>query len=295
MLGVTAGSRPIALPILLALVALGAATAGATALALAWWSVGPGPPEATVEVGASATPGEEGDGWAPWDRNDDGQPVRWDPCSPLDLVVDTDGAYPGFRSDLADAVDEVAELSGLELRVLDEVDERPHVRREVHQPERYGDRWAPVLVAFARPGENELPLLDLDRGLAAPIAVGSPGDRVYVTGQVVLNVERDDLDPGVGSRDGSWGATLRHELGHLVGLDHVDDEQQLMYPHPVAGEVGWGDGDRRGLRALGGGGCLDVPEPRALEVELGPAHGHAKAADGARGLTRPSSPRRPGG
>ena len=270
MTGVDAPRRAAVPTALLAVVVVGAILAGGTALLVAWAHVGAPAPDATVPVGAASEP-ETHRGWAPWDHNADGDPVRWDPCSPIDLVVSPDGAYPGFRDDLDEALAEVAELSGLRLRVIDEVDERPDAQRPLHQPERYGDRWAPVLVAFARPGENELPLLDVDRGLAAPVAVGTSGDRVYVSGQVVLNAEREDLQPGSEERDGSWGATLRHELGHLLGLDHVDDEDQLMYPHPQEGEVAWGDGDRRGLRALGAGDCLQVPPAQPLEVELGPA------------------------
>lgn len=244
--------------------------AGAAAVLVAWTQAGAPPPAATAEVGTSTEDGPAR-GWAPWDRNEDGRPVRWNPCEPIDLVVDPTGAYAGFREDLEDAIADVGEVSGLTLRIVDEVDERPDARRRLHQPERYGDRWAPVLVAFARPGEGDLPLLDVDRALASPVAVGGSGRRVYVTGQVVLNVEREDLEPGTGDRDGSWGTTIRHELGHLLGLAHVDDEDELMHAHPVPGPAGWGDGDRRGLRAVGSGGCLEVPEPQHLEVELGAA------------------------
>jgi predicted Zn-dependent protease len=39
-----------------------------------------------------------------------------------------------------------------------------------------------------------------------------------------------------------------HEFGHLVGLAHVDDKRQLMYPH--TGRPDFEDGDRAGLIAL---------------------------------------------
>lgn len=262
--------------LLLAVVTLGALAAGGLALLAAWaalpTSAGAPPtarPEATAAVGASSEL-PEAEGWVPWERNDDGAPVRWDPCSPIDLVLNTEGAYDGFRADVHEAVAEVRELSGLRIRVAGEVDERPGPRRPVFQPGRYGDDWAPVLVAFAAPGESDLPLTDVDRGLAVPVAVGPVGDRLFVSGQVVLNAERDALEPGAASRADAWGATLRHELGHLLGLDHVDDELQLMYPHATDGAVVWGDGDRRGLRALGGGGCLDAPAPQPVEMGTEP-------------------------
>jgi hypothetical protein len=243
--------------------------AGTAGLATSWWMLTRDEATAAAPVGASATVAEA-DGWAPWGHNDDGQPVRWDPCSPIEVVVDPDGAYAGFRRDLHEAVADVEAASGLEIDIVGETSERPDASRPVFQPDRYGEKWAPVLVAFATPGENDLPLTAVDRGLASPVAVGPAGDRAYVTGQVVLNVEREELRAGAADRAFSWGSTLRHELGHLVGLAHVDDEDELMHVHPGDGTVAWGDGDRRGLEAIGAGPCRDVPAPRLLDVEMGP-------------------------
>lgn len=206
-------------------------------------------------------------GYAVWDHNDDGRPIRWDPCTPIDLVVATAGAPQGARDDLERAIDEIATHSGLQLRVVGETDERPAARRDAYQPDRYGPRWAPVLVAWADPHENGLSLRDTDRGLAIPVAVGRPGDRVYATGQVVLNADRHDLRPGFDDRADAWGSTLLHELSHLVGLAHVSGPEHLMAVHPGEGPVELSAGDRAGLAAVGAGhGCLDVPRPRRVEV-----------------------------
>lgn len=52
-------------------------------------------------------------------------------------------------------------------------------------------------------------------------------------------------------------ALYMHEFGHAVGLDHVQDKRQLMYPQlqPDRGDV-LGAGDRRGLRKLGNQRCF---------------------------------------
>ena len=47
---------------------------------------------------------------------------------------------------------------------------------------------------------------------------------------------------------------LLHELGHLVGLDHVDDPNELMYPR-AAERTSYGPGDLKGLALLGAIPC----------------------------------------
>jgi predicted Zn-dependent protease len=46
-----------------------------------------------------------------------------------------------------------------------------------------------------------------------------------------------------------------HELGHVVGLAHVDDARELMYRDNV-GQTSFGSGDLTGLAALGRGRCV---------------------------------------
>lgn len=53
-----------------------------------------------------------------------------------------------------------------------------------------------------------------------------------------------------------------HELGHALGLNHVKDRRQAMYPSMSASQV-YGAGDRTGLRLLGSSMCFKPvpPEP----------------------------------
>jgi hypothetical protein len=231
--------------------------------------------QATPEVAAPAAPAgpaASSDGFAVWERNDDGVPVRWNPCAPIDLVLAPDGAPAGASADLREAAARVGEATGLELRVTGTTDERPRADRPPYQPERYGHRWAPVLVAWAPPHEGGVRLRPTDRGVAIPIAVGPVGDRTYVTAQVALNADRTELEAGFEDRARSWGSTLVHELAHVVGLDHVEDPSQLLYVHPGEGPVEFGEGDLAGLAAVGAQhGCRSVPRPQHVEVAE-PAH-----------------------
>lgn len=259
--------------------ALAAAVLVVAALVVA---IGRGAPQPTLEP-ADDTSRAHTEGYAVWARNDDGRPVRWDPCRSVVLVVEPTGAPPGGEDDLAEAVEQLRAVTGLDLVIAGRVDERPAADRPPYQPQRYGENWAPVLVAWARPHEADLPLRDWDRGVAIPIAAGPRGAQVFVTGQVVLNVERDDLVAGFDDRATAWGATILHELMHLLGLDHVDDPDELMWTFPGEGPVQLGPGDLAGLRAVGAphdstgettadpsadttSGCLDVPPARDVEV-----------------------------
>lgn len=221
---------------------------------------------------ASAHLGVSQDGYAVWEVNDDGRPVRWDPCTPIEVVVAAeDGPVPAdaLVADVEAALDDLTEATGLRFSPVHLTDERPDADRPAAAPQPDGDgwAWAPVLVAWADPGEDDLPLRDVDRGIGVPVAVGPAGDRVYVTGQVVLNRQRDDLRSGRDDRAFSWGATVLHELAHVVGLDHVDDPSELMSTYPGQGPVVFGSGDLAGLAALGAdGGCVEVPPARPVQV-----------------------------
>jgi len=253
---------------LLALLALGLAAA----LLVLPLTTSPEPSATTPGLGAL---GEDG-GFTVWERNDDGTPVRWDPCTPIEVVWSPVTAPPGAATDLGETLDRLRDVSGLPLRLVGTTDERPSGSRLPYQPERYGDRWAPVLVAWADPAQPGLPLRDTDRGVAVPVAVGQAGDRTYVTGQVVLNGTRDDLLPGFDDRADAWGATLLHELLHVLGLGHVDDPTQLMHRYPGSGPVLLGDGDLAGVAEVGPGlGCRDVPPAGPVRVADPPSRsGH---------------------
>lgn len=219
------------------------------------------------EVAPTARPAASSEGHTFWDVRADGTPVRWDPCTPIAWVFDPSDA-PTYGGDLvAQAVDVMASTSGLDFRRLPDRAETPSLTRSLVDTEN-DVAWAPVLITWASPHVGDVPLRTSDRAVSVPVSV----DGVFVTGQIVLNAERDDLVPVLGDRGTSWGATLVHELGHLVGLDHVDDPDQLMSRFPGQGPADFGQGDLAGLAQLGSdaGDCLDPGTPREIRVQVEP-------------------------
>ena len=191
------------------------------------------------------------------EREDDGsgRPVRWDPCRPVHYVIRPQGAPDGGEAAIRSAVAQVAQATGLRFVFDGHTTETPAGNRPTVQ-KRYGDRWAPVLVAWTDP--REYPAMGDYAGLGGPDAVSGhvPGRRRYVSGVVLLN--RDYLIQTIRWDGGQerLAAVVLHEFGHLAGLDHVDDPSQLMDRQPTPKEGGFADGDRRGLAALSGGPCF---------------------------------------
>jgi hypothetical protein len=185
----------------------------------------------------------------PGDRD---APVAYSPCEPLRVEVNPDGTDDPDRAReiVLDAMKQVSRATGLRLAYHGDSDERPRWRSST-QPVIGGAR--PALVSFAT--EEEVPQLE-DRvaGVGGSASVRRNGVVIYVTGQVTLEVDTfNEL-----LRDPEGAAVARaitmHELGHLVGLGHVDDERELMNAHN-RGQLDFGPGDRAGLAALGRGRC----------------------------------------
>ena len=216
-----------------------------------------------VGTARTATPGRAGDGHMLWALDHTGAPLRWDACTPIRVLLSSPGAPDRARHDLIEALTRLSDASGLTFTLLGTTEERPSAERALVVDEEGTWAWAPVLVAWSMP-DASLGMTPLDRGVALPVAVRDGDREAFVTGQVVLNAGRTDLVPGFGDRSDAWGATLLHELVHLVGLDHVDDTSQLMSVDPGSGPIELGAGDLVGLARVGAAaGCARAPQPSA--------------------------------
>jgi hypothetical protein len=209
---------------------------------------------------------------------DDGEgcfPARFNPCAPVPYVLNDALAPPGGVEEVRAAIDRVSEATGLSFTYEGTSDEPLAISRDAYQPQRYGQRWAPILIGWSALGAEAQPgatndVIVVGRGRPLPV------DNVLVSGVLELNVDavRDRASgaplPGGFGQGVTTGRVILHELGHVVGLGHPSSRGQLMFADLAAHTLPtaeFGIGDRSGLRLLGAAaGCVDVPP-----LPLGPA------------------------
>lgn len=189
---------------------------------------------------------------------DPAQPfLAYDPCRPIHYVVRPDNAPIGGEQLIRQAVAAVSAATGLQFVNDGLTSEGPSDERKPYQQDRYGNRWAPVLIVWSTPVESprlEGKVVGIGGSRHAE-AAGRPS--ALVTGQVTLDAPALEEIMKRPSGPLQVRAVIMHELGHVVGLDHVDDPKQLMNAENT-GVTEFAEGDRAGLAMLGSGAC--VPE-----------------------------------
>jgi hypothetical protein len=219
----------------------------------------PLPPLRAVEHPAPATAG-----WSASYVDDAGRPARWDPCTPIRFVVLPAWMPDNGRRDVVEALRRLSVTSGLVFEDGGDTDELPSRGRASYQPERYGDRWSPLLIGWVPPAATDLGLGSGVQGVSLSVAVPGENGGHLVSGQVALNAD-NRLSSGFGP-GATEGEVLLHELAHAVGLGHVLDPTQVMYVQTTNSESEFGAGDRAGLAAVGAAaGCHPAPPASASQ------------------------------
>jgi hypothetical protein len=180
-------------------------------------------------------------------------PVTWSPCRPIHYVVRPDHSPIQGPALLDYAFGLLSQATGLQFINDGSTDEAPAEDRPSYQRKQYGDRWAPVLVVWATADEVPDFGTDVD-GEAGAASVYAPDHSLtYISGSVALDARR--FAGYVQTPRGIYNAkaVILHELGHLVGLAHVNDQYQVMFRSAVLPT--YQAGDLAGLAILGKGPC----------------------------------------
>ncbi|TLM84172.1 matrixin family metalloprotease [Pseudarthrobacter sp. NamE5] len=214
----------------------------------------PGFEEADAPLAAAAPPAVGSDAYRFLAVNGDGSPVGYSPCRPLHYVVNDQLAPAGAQQLVTEAISTISTATGIQFVYDGATGEQPSPQRPPYQPDSYGERWAPLLIAWTTP--ETAPQLKgkvIGTGGSTHFSYDG-GPKTFVTGG--LDLDAPQIADELLNPDGHLyaRAVILHELSHVMGLDHVDDPAQLMYPE-IGTPEGLSPGDFNGLYELGKAQC----------------------------------------
>jgi hypothetical protein len=202
-------------------------------------------------------------------------PDRFNPCEPIHYVQNAAAAPPFAADNVREAFRRLAAATGM--KFVDDGLTDEDARTGPYVPERYGQRWAPILIDWQHFPPEQTNGASQVLGNTNIMRIGD----TTVSGRLRFNVDaynneitKAPIEAGFGPSAGSgtgpigrdniqWGRVVLHELAHVVGLGHSSDPASLMYPdaaQQTSRPADFNRTDLAGLQYLGkDAGCL--PEP----------------------------------
>lgn len=214
-------------------------------------------------------------------RADGCSPVRFDPCQPIHYVVNPAQAPTTGVADVEEAFNRLARVTGMTFTNDGATDEVQ--RRGPYVPDRYPDRWAPILIMWTHQSGGRANIEVVGSGFPDRAQDVLVSGTLTLNSDAIVNRAKNTPVPGgfgsgggpgigaIGAESVTWGRVILHELAHIVGLGHTRDRDQLMYPdtaEQTSHTTDYRSGDREGLRWLGrSSGCLPAtPTPGSTPI-----------------------------
>jgi len=187
------------------------------------------------------------------------------PCEPIEYQIDPVNEPPGSRAILELAIQDLEEATGLVFEFRGEFELGPSSNWDAL------DEPGPVKIVYLK--ERDFSQLREETGgfssgdvlaFAGPLMISLNTSRdqfIAHGGRAVFDVtwmekELSGLSASANQRETKVYTTYLHEMAHVLGLGHVENETQLMHPQ-LSGRnsSGLGAGDLSGLALAGKGPC----------------------------------------
>jgi hypothetical protein len=180
---------------------------------------------------------------------------RWNPCEPIDYKVNVDLATSPQIAIMNEAIAELEQATGIDMVFAG-------TTSESYADSVPSDFGADVFLAFSDPATS--PFHFPDEGAATRIGVAYRSTMLWqdLAGDLWFEIVRGSvfIDRNVGGGDDMRGVWA-HELAHVLGLYHVGDPTEVMYPYQL-GVHDYGPGDLEGLWNVGAAQSC-IPDPPA--------------------------------
>lgn len=183
--------------------------------------------------------------------------ARWNACDPIRYAMNPALAPKWARSEYRRALREVTAATGLRFTYAGTSSFTPYTRNERDFP-----AAADMVLAWSTP--KRVPGLG---GSTVGLGGATYSGTVRYNGRAVF-------DATAHMTRAKWRTTILHEIGHVIGLGHVGDRQQIMFPTVTNGDAVYARGDLIGLDALGAGAgaCTGEVEDTWTRTKAG-SHG----------------------